>query len=42
MNEQKQDKDTTVQIPILNIKMMSDEEWNRLAHQNWIDRSRKN
>ena len=29
-------KDT--RIPILNIRMMSDEEWNKLAYKNWLER----
>ena len=27
-----------VQIPIMNIKFMSDEEWNRLAYKNYLQR----
>lgn len=29
---------TLSQIPILNIRMMTDEEWNKLAYQNFIER----
>ena len=28
----------TTHIPILNLEMMSDEHWNRLAYQNWLER----
>lgn len=27
-----------VNVPIFNIRMMTDDEWNRLAYQNYIDR----
>lgn len=30
------------QIPILNIKMMTDEEWNKLAYRNWLERNGSN
>lgn len=28
----------TVKIPVLNIRLMSDEEWNRLAYKNMLQR----
>lgn len=28
----------TIHIPLLNIEMMSDEQWNRLAYKNWLER----
>ena len=28
----------TAKIPILNIRMMSDEEWNKLAYKNFLER----
>lgn len=28
-------------IPVIEIKMMSDDEWNRLAYKNWIERTSK-
>lgn len=28
----------TREIPILNIRVMSDDEWNRLAYLNWLER----
>ena len=28
-------------IPILNIRMMTDDEWNRLAYKNWLERTAK-
>lgn len=31
-------KRKTVNVPILNIRMMSDEEWNRLAYKNAMER----
>ena len=27
-------------VPILNIRIMSDDEWNRLAYQNYLERKR--
>lgn len=30
---------TTVKIPILNIRLMTDEEWNRLAYKNMLKRN---
>ena len=35
------EKKKIVNIPVLNIRMMSDEEWNRLAYRNWLERTRK-
>ena len=32
-------KNTTVKIPILNIRIMTDEEWNRLAYKNMLKRN---
>lgn len=32
-------KNIAVKIPILNIKIMTDEEWNRLAYKNHIERN---
>lgn len=29
------------QIPLLNIRIMTDDEWNRLAYQNYIERQAK-
>lgn len=29
-------------VPIYNIRMMSDNEWNRLAYKNFIERQRAN
>lgn len=37
MKEQK-NNGNTVKIPVINIKMMSDEEWNKLAYQNYLER----
>lgn len=31
-------KEETVKIPILNLRMISDEEWNRLAYLNRLQR----
>lgn len=25
-------------VPVMNIRMMSDEEWNKLAYKNWLER----
>lgn len=25
-------------IPVMNIRMMTDDEWNRLAYKNWLER----
>ena len=30
-------KEEIRRIPILNIRMMSDEEWNRLAYKNYLE-----
>ena len=32
-------KNTTVKIPILSIRIMTDEEWNRLAYKNMLKRN---
>lgn len=32
-------KNITVSIPILNMKIMTDEEWNRLAYKNMLKRN---
>ena len=38
----KTNNDKSVKIvPIRNIKMMTDDEWNRLAYKNWIERNKK-
>lgn len=31
-------KEDVVRVPLLNIKMMTDEEWNRLAYKNYLER----
>lgn len=31
----------TRSIPVYNIRMMSDEEWNRLAYKNYLERQAK-
>lgn len=31
-------KEDVVKVPLLNIKMMTDEEWNRLAYKNYLER----
>ena len=28
----------SINVPILNIRMMTDDEWNRLSYQNWLER----
>ena len=28
-------------IPIVNIRMMTDEEWNRIAYRNYLERSKR-
>lgn len=39
MNYNKNKKNTTLsQVPILNIRIMTDEEWNRIAYRNFIER----
>lgn len=30
------------EIPIYNVRMMSDEEWNRLAYKNYLERKEQN
>ena len=37
-DENKKDK-ITVKVPILNIRLMTDEEWNRLAYKNMLKRN---
>lgn len=37
MDENKEIKN----IPVIEIKMMSDDEWNRLAYKNWLERTSK-
>ena len=32
-------KNSTVKIPILSIRIMTDEEWNRLAYKNYLERN---
>lgn len=39
MNNQKNNKDEIVKIPIINIKIMTDEEWNKLAYENYLKRN---
>ena len=34
-------KEITVNVPVLNIRMMTDEEWNRLAYQQYLKRNNK-
>ena len=31
-------KEDVVRVPLLNIKMMTDEEWNRLEYKNYLER----
>lgn len=40
MKTERQDetKKKEKKIPIYNLPMMSDEKWNRLAYQNWLER----
>lgn len=40
-DKKKEENEETVKIPILNIRMMTDEEWNRLAYKNWLERIAK-
>ena len=37
-DENKKDN-ITVKVPILNIRLMSDDEWNRLAYKNYLERN---
>ena len=37
-DENKKDN-ITVKVPILNIRLMTDEEWNRLAYKNYLERN---
>lgn len=32
-------KNKTVDVPVVRLRMMSDEEWNRLAYKNYLKRS---
>lgn len=34
-------KEITANVPVLNIRMMTDEEWNRLAYQQYLKRNNK-
>ena len=34
-------REDTVALLILNIKVMTDDEWNKLAYQNWLQREEK-
>ena len=34
-------REDTVTLPILNIRVMTDDEWNKLAYQNWLQREGK-
>lgn len=36
----KNEKEFTEKVPILDLPFMSDEEWNRLAYRNWIERNK--
>lgn len=36
-DENKKDN-ITVKVPILNIRLITDEEWNRLAYKNYLER----
>lgn len=36
--ETKSDSETTVKVPIVNIRMMTDDEWNALAYKNYLER----
>ena len=41
MSKEQKDRDsseTTVRVPILNIRMMTDDEWNALAYKNYLER----
>ena len=35
------DKNNMINIPILNIRIMSDDEWNKLAYRNYLERREK-
>lgn len=39
MKKEKVSKQQTITIPVLKIRMMTDDEWNRLAYKNWIERA---
>ena len=34
-------KEKIKEIPIVNVRMMSDEEWNRLAYKNYLQRKQQ-
>lgn len=40
-NKEKKLSGKTMNVPILNIRMMTDDEWNRLAYQNMLERQAK-
>lgn len=37
-NKKKTLSGKTINVPILNIRMMTDDEWNRLAYRNMLER----
>ena len=41
MNGMKTKEENIVKVPVLNIRMMTDEEWNRIAYRNYLERSRR-
>lgn len=36
--ENKKDKQNYADVPIYSLKMLTDEEWNRLVYVNWLSR----
>lgn len=38
MSKTEKKRPETREIPVLNIRVMSDDEWNRLAYLNWLER----
>lgn len=40
-NKEKTLSGKTINVPILNIRMMTDEEWNRMAYRNMLERQAK-
>lgn len=38
MDKNKNKKKNTINIPSIKIRMMSDEEWNKLAYENYLKR----
>ena len=34
-------EENIVKVPVLNIRMMTDEEWNRIAYRNYLERSKR-